>query len=50
MQGKVLRHDKRLKFLVEVRFLQQGVSVEVDSWMIQPLSERTVEAVEPDMR
>jgi transcription antitermination factor NusG len=43
MQGKVLKVGKRLKFLVEVRFLQQGVSVEVDGWMIQPLGERAVE-------
>ncbi len=38
MQGRILRRGKKLTFVVEVRFLQQGVSVEVDSWMIQPLS------------
>jgi transcriptional antiterminator RfaH len=50
MQGKVLKVGKRLKFLVEVRFLQQGVSVEVDGWMIRSLREREVEAVDPDPR
>jgi transcriptional antiterminator RfaH len=43
MQGKILKAGKRLKFLVEVRFLQQGVSVEVDGWMIQPLDGREAE-------
>jgi transcriptional antiterminator RfaH len=37
MRGKVIRQGKKLTFVVEVQFLQQGVSVEVDSWMIQPL-------------
>jgi len=39
LQGTVLRRGKRLKFLVEVRFLQQGVSVEVEAGMIQALAE-----------
>jgi transcriptional antiterminator RfaH len=38
MEGKVLRRGKQLKFFVEIDFLQQGVSVEIDSWMIQPLT------------
>ncbi len=37
MEGTVLREGKRLRFLVEVQFLHQGVSVEVDRSMIQPL-------------
>jgi transcriptional antiterminator RfaH len=37
LEGKVLRRGKQLKLFVEVRFLQQGVSVEIESWMIQPL-------------
>jgi transcriptional antiterminator RfaH len=37
VQGKILRRGKRLKFLVEVQFLQQGVSVEIESWMFQAL-------------
>lgn len=45
MEGKVIRRAKQLRFLVEVRFLQQGVSVELESWMIQPLhAERQIAA------
>ena len=36
LEGKILRRGKHLKFLVEVEFLQRGVSVEVENWMIQP--------------
>lgn len=45
LHGKVLRKASKLKFLVEVHLLQQGVSVEVDSWMLQPCGER--EAASP---
>jgi transcriptional antiterminator RfaH len=38
LQGKVIRQGKRLKFFVEVNFLQQGASVEIDGWMIRPLA------------
>jgi transcriptional antiterminator RfaH len=38
LEGKVVRRGKHLKFIVEVQFLQRGVSVEIDSWMIQPRS------------
>src|SRR5262245_16696363 len=38
MEGTVLRRGKRLKFFIEVRLLQQGVSAEIDSWMFRPLS------------
>ncbi len=37
LEGKVLRREKNLRFFVEVRLLQQGVSVEIESWMIEPL-------------
>jgi hypothetical protein len=37
LEGKVLRQGKRLKFFVEVDFLQRGASVEIDGWMIRPL-------------
>jgi hypothetical protein len=37
MEGKVLRQGNRLRFLIEVRLLQQGVSVEIESWMFLPL-------------
>lgn len=35
LDGKVLRRGKQLKFIVEVQFLQSGVSVEIESWMIE---------------
>ena len=37
LEGKILRQGKHLKFFIEVRFLQQGVSVEIESWMFRPL-------------
>jgi transcriptional antiterminator RfaH len=36
--GKVLRSGKKFRFVVEVQLLQRGVSVEVEDWMIRPLS------------
>ena len=45
LQGRVIRRGKNLKFIVEVHFLQQGVSVEVERWMIEPLREDTVQKV-----
>jgi transcriptional antiterminator RfaH len=38
LQGKVIRRGKQLKLLVEVQFLQQGVSVEIETWMIQTVA------------
>ncbi len=37
LEGTVLRRGKQLRVLVEVQFLQRGVSVEVETWMIQPV-------------
>jgi transcriptional antiterminator RfaH len=37
LQGKVLARGKRLTFVIEVQLLQQGVSVELEPWMVQPL-------------
>jgi len=45
MEGTVLRQGKQLKFCVEVHFLRQGVSVELDSWMIRPLESPSGAAV-----
>ena len=39
LHGKVVKKGKRLKFFVEVHLLQRAVSVEVEDWMIRPLSE-----------
>lgn len=38
LEGKIIRHGKRLKLFVEVQFLQRGASVEIDRWMIEPRS------------
>jgi len=38
LEGKILRRGKELRFFVEVRLLQCGVSVEIEGWMIRPLS------------
>jgi transcriptional antiterminator RfaH len=37
MEGKVLKDGRQMRLLVEVRFLHQGVSVEIESWMLEPL-------------
>jgi transcriptional antiterminator RfaH len=36
LEGKVIRRDKRLRFVVEVHFIQRGASVEVEGWMLEP--------------
>src|SRR5262245_49232316 len=40
MEGKIVRRKKKMRFFLEVQFVKQGVSVEVDGWMIQPLAEQ----------
>jgi transcription antitermination factor NusG len=40
LEGKVLHRGKKLHFFIEVQLLQQGVSVEIESWMFQPLRGR----------
>jgi transcriptional antiterminator RfaH len=40
LEGKVLSRGKKFHFVIEVRLLQQGVSVEIESWMFQPLQGR----------
>ena len=35
LRGKVVRAEKRLKFVVEVHFLHQGAWVEIDGWMLE---------------
>lgn len=37
MEGKVLSRCRRTRLVVEVRFLQQGISVEVDDCMLEPI-------------
>jgi transcriptional antiterminator RfaH len=37
LEGIILRAGTRKRFYVEVKFLQRGVSAEVEGWMIRPL-------------
>ena len=37
LEGKVIRKDKNCRFFVEVKMLQRGVSVEIESSLIQAL-------------
>jgi transcriptional antiterminator RfaH len=38
MEGRILRRNNSSRFFVEVHFLQQGVSVDIEGWMIKPLN------------
>lgn len=38
MEGVLLKRGQRAQFFVEVQFLQRGVSVELEGWMIRPLA------------
>jgi transcriptional antiterminator RfaH len=40
LEGKILQRGKQLRFFVEVRLLQRGVSVEIEGWMIRLLNAR----------
>jgi len=37
LEGVVLRRGKQLRIFVAVEFLQRGVSVEIETWMLEPL-------------
>jgi transcriptional antiterminator RfaH len=37
LEGKVLRRGAQFRFVSEVRLLQRGVSIEVDSWMFKTI-------------
>lgn len=39
IKGTVLSRNKKMRVFVEVKFLQTAVSVEVESWMIQPITQ-----------
>jgi transcriptional antiterminator RfaH len=38
IQGTIVQRGKETRFVIEVRLLQQGVSVVVEGWMLQPSS------------
>jgi len=41
MQGTVIRHKNKVSLFLKVAFLQQGASVELETWMVEPLLEAT---------
>jgi transcriptional antiterminator RfaH len=40
LRGTVLRRKNRVTLTLQVSFLQKGASVELDSWMVEPILER----------
>lgn len=44
LEGTILRRGKQLRFFVEVRLLQRGVSIEIEGWMIRLLGGRECSA------
>lgn len=45
LEGKVVTRNRKLRLLVEVRFLNQGVSVELESWMVRRAAVQAAERV-----
>jgi transcriptional antiterminator RfaH len=45
LQGKVVRRQGRWRLVVEVRFIHQGVSVEIDRRMVTPVGQDTALAL-----
>jgi len=39
LEGRVVQQSRPWKFVVEVRFLQRGVSVELEQWMLEPAAD-----------
>jgi transcriptional antiterminator RfaH len=37
LEGRILKHGSQLRFFVEVDFIQKGMSVEIEGWMLRPL-------------
>ncbi len=37
LQGKVIQKGKQFRFVVEVRFLQQGARVDLEGWMLEKI-------------
>jgi len=42
LEGKIIQRGKQMRFYVEVRLLQRGVSVEIEGWMIRLHNARPV--------
>ena len=39
LEGRVVKQGGQLRFVVSVDFIQKGMSVEIEGWMLRPLSE-----------
>lgn len=44
LEGKIIRRDSQMRFVLEVDFIQRGASIEVEGWMLQPMSDRPTQA------
>jgi transcriptional antiterminator RfaH len=44
LQGKIIRRNSLMRFVIEVDFIQRGASVEIEGWMLHPLRTRPVPA------
>jgi transcription antitermination factor NusG len=40
-RGTIIKLGRRNKFIVEVQFLRQGVSLEIDGQMVEPVNEES---------
>jgi len=45
LEGQVIQRSRPWKLIVAVRFLQRGVSVELDDWMLEPSDRASAELV-----
>jgi transcriptional antiterminator RfaH len=36
-EGKLIRHGRDMRLVIEVEFIRRGVSVEIESWMVEPV-------------
>lgn len=41
-EGVVIRNGHKWKLIIEVEFIQRGISVEVETWMVQPITENKI--------
>src|SRR5690349_8715637 len=44
LEGTVLRRGKQLRYVVEIHLLRRAVSVEVESWMVEPRAAKAAAA------
>jgi transcriptional antiterminator RfaH len=43
LSGTVIRHKNRTTLILKVSFLQQGASVEIENWMVEPIRKPNVQ-------